>query len=132
MTAAPSRRSPATSDRRWIRIAASALVAVAAVTVAVVVLWSGGRSSQRYVYDIPAGTGVRLDAGETVEIVPSRLVVHVGDRLVLRNHDDRLHHMGALTVDADSRMELTFGAPGVIEGVCSLNRAGTAKIVVEP
>jgi hypothetical protein len=109
-----------------------AAVLVAALGLAVVVFAGGGRDPVTYRYVIPAGTGDRIAAGETVEIVPARLEVHVGDRLLLRNKDDIQHHMGPLFVDANSLLSLSFSDPGVIQGVCTLNQAGRAEIVVRP
>lgn len=109
------------------------LAVLVAVLVLLVVVFAGGghREPVTYRYVIPAGTGDRIAAGEQVEIVPSRLVVHVGDRLLLRNRDDIQHHMGPLLVDPDGLLSMSFSDEGTIEGVCTLNEAGQAKIIVK-
>ena len=57
--------------------------------------------------------------------------MHVGDRLLLRNKDDVQHHMGPLVVDPNGLLSMSFSDEGTIEGVCTLNEAGQAKIVVK-
>jgi len=105
---------------------------VAALVLAVAVFAGGNdRDPVTYRYVIPAGTGDRIAAGEQVEIVPARLVVHVGDRLLLRNKDDVQHHMGPLLVDPNGLLSMSFSDQGTIEGVCTLNEAGQAKIIVK-
>ena len=117
---------------RVIALVAGVAVLVAASVLAVVVFAGDRREPVTYRYVIPAGTGDRIAAGEQVEIVPARLVVHVGDRLLLRNKDDIQHHMGPLFVDANGLLSLNFSDPGTIQGVCTLNVAGQAEIVIEP
>ncbi len=56
--------------------------------------------------------------------------MHVGDRLLLRNKDDAQHHMGPLVVDPNGLLSMSFSDEGTIEGVCTLNQEGVAKIVV--
>lgn len=117
------------------RIAAfvGVFLGLVAALILLVVVFSGGGDRQpvTYRYVIPAGTGDRLAAGEQVEIVPARLVVHVGDRLLLRNKDDVQHHMGPLLVDPNGLLSMSFSDEGTIQGVCTLNEAGQAKIVVK-
>lgn len=113
-------------------IVVAGVVLLAALALILVVYTGGnGREPVTYRYVIPAGTGDRIAAGEQVEIVPARLVVHVGDRLLLRNKDDVQHHMGPLLVDPNGLLSMSFSDEGTIEGVCTLNEAGQAKIIVK-
>jgi len=114
------------------RVAASVLLVVGVALLIVVFAGRSDRDPVTYRYVIPAGTGDRIAAGEQVEIVPSRLVVHVGDRLLLRNRDDVQHHMGPLVVDPNGLLSMSFSDEGTIEGVCTLNQAGSARIIVRP
>jgi hypothetical protein len=114
----------------WGVAAAAGILIAAVVLVGVVVVSGGGHEQVTYRYVIPAGTGDRITAGEEVEIVPARLEVRVGDRLLLRNKDDVQHHMGPLQVDPNGLMSLTFSDEGTIRGLCTLNQEGTAAIVV--
>jgi hypothetical protein len=132
MTATDDTRAPATPPRLGVWLLVAGGVAVVAMIVVVVALALGGSGSdgRTYRYVIPAGTAARVDVGEQVDLLPSRLVVHVGDRLVIRNDDDRAQHMGPLVVDAHSVLKMRFARAGTIEGVCTLNEEGTAKIVI--
>jgi hypothetical protein len=107
-------------------------IAIVAVIVIIVALAAGGgRDGVTPRYVIPAGTSARIAAGEQVSVMPPRLVVHVGDRLVLRNDDSVTQQMGPLTVKAGGVVEMKFARIGTIEGTCTMNAEGTAKIVIE-
>lgn len=114
----------------WPLVVPVVLLVAVVVLALVVFLGDGDRAAVTHRFVIPAGTRARLDAGEQVDIVPRRLVVHVGDRLLLRNKDVVQHHMGPLVVDANGLLSMTFGEEGTIKGVCTLNGAGEAVIVV--
>lgn len=107
-----------------------ALVAIVVVVVALVATGGGdGGVTHRYV--IPEGTAARLAAGEQITIMPTRLVVHVGDKLVLTNNDTVTQQMGPLSVQAGSVLKMRFARTGTIEGTCTMNPEGTAKIVIQ-
>lgn len=108
-----------------------ALVAVVVVVVVVALAAGGGSDGVTHRYVIPAGTSARIAAGEQVTVMPTKLVVHVGDRLVLRNEDSVTQQMGPLTVEAGGRLEMKFARKGTIEGTCTMNTEGTAQIVIE-
>ncbi|MFV0524821.1 MAG: hypothetical protein ACK5RL_10005 [Acidimicrobiales bacterium] len=121
-----------------------ATVAVAAVTVAGVVGCGGsdtfgldeapadraGTGAADYVYEIPAGTGERIDAGESIDILPARLDVDVGQVIEITNNDDRGHLVGPFFVGAHERVRQEFTAPGEFEGICSVHSSGQILIVV--
>ncbi len=107
-------------------------VALVVVVVVVVALAAGGGSDGvTHRYTIPAGTSARIAAGEQVDVMPTKLVVHVGDSLVLRNNDSVTQQMGPLSVEAGSVLKMRFARRGTIEGTCTMNTEGTAKIVIE-
>lgn len=82
---------------------------------------------------IPAGTGVAIDAGEPVEIIPADLTVEVGDVLELDNEDDRGHIVGPFYVGAGETLRQRFSAPGEFVGVCTVHPSGQVTVtVVEP
>lgn len=120
-------------SRRTVVALVGPFVLLVAVLVFAIVIFTGGNGHEptTYRYVIPVGTGDRIAAGEEVEIVPARLVVHVGDRLLLRNKDDIQHHMGPLLVDPNGLLSMSFSDEGTIEGVCTLNQSGQAKIIVK-
>lgn len=113
---------------RYVLVAGVLAVAVLAALGAVAL--GGSRDPVTHRYVIPAGTGARLEAGERIEVFPRVLRVRVGDRLVVRNEDDRRHHAGPISVDPGSRMEMTFGRAGELRGECTLNVARTYRIIV--
>ena len=80
---------------------------------------------------VPAGTQERLSAGETVEIMPARLDLRVGDTLLIRNEDSVTQSVGPYLVAAESEYRLTYGSPGRFEGYCPLSEGQRYEIVVE-
>lgn len=81
-------------------------------------------------YTIPAGTGERIDDGEDVEIVPSRLVLRVGDRFVVHNEDDRRHVVGPYVVGAGETLEQQFTTIGILRGKCTVHQSRELEIIV--
>lgn len=114
----------------------SLIGAVAALAVAVLVAFGAwvvlaGRSAGTdVVVDVPAGAGARLDAGEPLSLVPSPLELRVGDRLVVRNQDDRVHVLGPFTVRPGETLTHTFDDPGRFVGACTVHPSGELAIVV--
>jgi plastocyanin len=82
-------------------------------------------------YEIPSGTADRLDAGETVAIVPDELHFAPGDKLTLVNDDDRRHELGVLSVDPGETVSYSFPNKGVFNGACTLHNTGKVTIYVE-
>jgi len=81
-------------------------------------------------YTIPLGTGERIDRGEKVEIVPSKIVLHVGDRFVVHNDDDREHAVGPYVVGAGETLEQRYTTPGLLRGLCTLHQSRELEILV--
>lgn len=79
---------------------------------------------------VPAGTQDRLEAGEEVVIMPTRLEFRVGDAIRIRNDDDVRQSVGPYLVDAGEEMLLQYGTPGVYEGYCPLSEGERYEIVV--
>jgi plastocyanin len=79
---------------------------------------------------VPAGTQERLDRGEAVVVMPARLEVRVGDRIVIRNEDSVEQSVGPYSVAAGQTFELTWGAPGSYSGYCPLSEGERYEIVV--
>lgn len=91
---------------------------------------SGGKA---YAYEliIPEGTGDRVAAGEVVDLMPPRLHFEVGDTIRVKNEDVVDQSVGPYLIGAGQEFELTYGAPGVYEGICPLSAEGRYVIVVE-
>jgi plastocyanin len=81
-------------------------------------------------YSIPAGTGVRLDAGEEIELVPAVIEAKVGQVIELVNDDDRSYLIGPFFVGPRETVTQQFSSPGEFEGVCAVHPSGTVKVVV--
>jgi plastocyanin len=73
---------------------------------------------------IPAGTGVKLDGGDPVEIVPARIAARVGETIRIENHDDRAYLLGPFFVGAGETLTQQFVTPGRFEGTCAVHPSG--------
>lgn len=85
-----------------------------------------------YDYVIPAGTQDRIDAGETVEVVPAELTVKVGQSIRIVNDDDSNHVVGTFFVPAGATLRQHFNTPGELIGECDVHPSGRFRLVVEP
>lgn len=83
-----------------------------------------------YEYNVPFGTGNRMDSGEVVEIMPSTLTVKVGESIRIDNDDIRDYMIGPFFVMAGQTLAMRFTQPGTIEGVCQINPEGKFTITV--
>lgn len=124
------------------RIVAAAVVAVAVVAIAV-----GGWASTRravegigtvpvtvsdpdFAYEVPAGTGARLDRGERVEILPGRIDARVGQTIRIVNRDDRGYVLGPFVVGPGETMTQRFTDPGTFTGACVVHPSGEIEVTV--
>jgi len=103
---------------------------VGPAVVLLLVLAVAGLRSEHLVVEVPLGTAARIAAGETVELLPSRLEFEVGDTLEIRNPDVEAHDVGPYTVAAGQSLTQTFATPGVLQGICTLHPDGEVTIVV--
>lgn len=79
---------------------------------------------------VPAGTDARLQAGEKVTVMPSRIEMQVGDTLLIRNQDTVDQRVGPYFVKAGKEIRLTYGKVGTYEGYCPLSEGERYEIVV--
>lgn len=77
-----------------------------------------------YDYLIPAGTGVRFDRGDPIEILPAQLEVRVGEVMRIVNEDDRDHLVGPFFVGAGETLTQRFSTEGDFEGICTVHPSG--------
>lgn len=80
---------------------------------------------------IPAGTADRIAAGEDIEIIPTELVVHVGDAIRIVNQDTANHVVGVFYVAAGETLTQRFQSEGELEGSCSVHPSGAFTLRVE-
>ena len=90
----------------------------------------GDAGEAEYAYVIPKGTGQRMDAGETVEILPGRLDVNVGETIRIVNEDDRGHFVGIFYVGAGETVTQRFASPGEFVGQCTVHPSGQLTLTV--
>lgn len=114
------------------RAARLLLVALATLAVAVALTGCGGdeRQPQTVEVVVPAGTQDRLDAGETVTVMPALVELRVGDTLLIRNEDDVDQSVGPYLVAAGGELQLTYRVPGRYEGYCPVSEGERYEIVV--
>jgi len=77
-----------------------------------------------YEYVIPYGTSVRIDQGQTVDLMPRELNVKVGQSIRIRNQDGRDYMVGPFFVTAGQSLAMRFTHPGQLSGVCTMNPEG--------
>lgn len=114
-------------------IGAVIAVLLAVIAVGVVVIGSLGDDDgggEVVTFVVPPGTGARVERGEKVELMPALVELEVGDRLVIRNEDDRTMVVGPYTVRAREVLDQEFRRPQVLEGDCTLSGSGEVRIVV--
>lgn len=119
--------SGAVRRRRGTMLVVGLLLAVGAL---LAVALAGVLRSEEIRVEVPAGTAEELEAGASIELLPRRLEVGVGDRLVIVNHDNVAHEVGPYAVAPGQRLEQTFTSTGTIEGVCTLHPSGAITIEV--
>ncbi|MCZ7535775.1 MAG: hypothetical protein M5T61_07490 [Acidimicrobiia bacterium] len=90
----------------------------------------GVPEGETHEYTIPDGTGERIDDGEDVDIVPSRILLHVGDRFVVHNEDDREHVVGPYVIGAGESLEQQYTTPGLLRGLCTVHQSRELEIIV--
>ncbi len=83
-----------------------------------------------YEYTVPEGTGLRIDNGEVITLMPSRLEVKVGESIRIINEDDRDYMIGVFFVKAKQSLAMQFTNPGTLSGTCDMSADGEFVITV--
>lgn len=86
--------------------------------------------SADYEYVIDPGTATRIESGESVEILPPVLTVHIGQTLRIINNDDRSHLIGPFSIAAGQTLAQTFVSVGTLDGACSIRPGNRFEIDV--
>ncbi|MGE0307614.1 MAG: hypothetical protein AB7N61_10565 [Acidimicrobiia bacterium] len=81
-------------------------------------------------YVIPAGTWARKKAGDTIAVIPEKITIKVGQKLILRNEDSGAHIAGPFFVGAGETSTYSSTEPKVVEGDCTIHPAGKFEIDV--
>lgn len=85
-----------------------------------------------YDFTIPAGAGERIDAGEELDIFPTKLEARVGETIRIVNEDDRGHLVGPFYIAANSTLTQRFASAGRFIGTCSVHPSGDFVLEVAP
>ncbi|MCB0955264.1 MAG: hypothetical protein KDB06_09645 [Ilumatobacter sp.] len=91
-------------------------------------LSSGEQATFEYV--IPYGTGVKIDAGQTIDIMPNNIPAKVGDSIRIVNQDSRDIVVGPFFIGANKTLAMRFTREGTLSGTCDLNASGEITITV--
>jgi hypothetical protein len=91
-------------------------------------------ATKEQVYVIPKGTWARRQAGEHLDVIPSRIRLTVGvkDVLVMRNQDDVPQLFGPVLIMPGQSFQMPFHRPSEYLFTCPLHTSGLLTIVVEP
>jgi hypothetical protein len=93
--------------------------------------WAMLPSSSTIEITIPLGTAQHIAAGEVVDVLPSKLSLRIGDRLVLHNQDEAVHRIGPAFVPPGQSVSVSvtrsfFDAATL---VCSFHPSGGLPVV---
>ncbi len=83
-----------------------------------------------YKYIIPSGTAERIEAGEQVDIMPSRLDLNIGDSIEIVNQDSQGHNVGPFYAGKGESVSQTFNSAAEYVDSCSVDPSGVITIVV--
>jgi len=89
-----------------------------------------GTDTATYEFEVPFGTGNRLDGGEVIELMPSELNVKVGESIRIANRDIRDYMIGPFFVTAGQTLAMKFTHPGELSGICVVGAGGRFVINV--
>lgn len=81
-------------------------------------------------YAIPAGTGAKLDAGATIDLLPEEIRARVGQTIRIVNRDDRTYLLGPFIVGPRETLTQRFASPGTFDGQCAVHPSGKIRLVV--
>jgi hypothetical protein len=115
--------------RLWWFVAGAALLVAVPLAASRIFDQPPGRA---HTFEIPPGTAARVAAGEDVEVLPENLAFKVRDRLVVVNHDDTVHYVGAFPIAPGQTLDKRFGDAVSLSGFCSLHASGRLTIDIGP
>lgn len=96
--------------------------------------WFVHQQARTVTYVIPAGTGRQIEAGQSVAVLPNKLVFIVGvqDTLVIENRDTVQHTLGPFVIPPQTTFSHRFRTPWLYDGQCSLHRGQSITLMVKP
>jgi plastocyanin len=94
------------------------------------VFFATRRTPQTLEYIIPKGTATQLLLGEPINIMPDRIDLSVGDRLIIRNRDVVNHTVGPYTMRPGESIDVTYRRVGRFTGICTVNANSDTVITI--
>ncbi len=90
--------------------------------------------SRDELFEIPKGTYARRMAGDSIEILPSKITLTLGlnDVLLLRNLDDVPQQFGPTIMMPGQSFRLPFEKASSYDFACSAHASGQMTVEVEP
>lgn len=96
-------------------------------------LWFQQREEMRQVvYIIPAGTADRIEAGETVDVLPASIELERGvrDTLIIRNEDTRAIQVGPYLIGPGQQFRQRYSSRGTFDLLCTLHANQQMQVIV--
>jgi hypothetical protein len=90
------------------------------------------KADREYRIVIPEGTGERIENGETVNLVPAKIELVLGEKdiLVIENQDSVGHTVGDFWVGAGETLRQEFKTEATYQGQCTIHETAQIEIVV--
>ncbi len=126
----PATEAAARGTRRLILVALVLVALVVAADIGAVKIHSARNAPKTYSYVVEKGTAARAASGEVIKVLPSKLELSVGDRLVIKNEDSKDFIVGPYKVLSGETLEQTFRTPGSIAGACGLTPTDDISITI--
>jgi len=107
------------------------VISVAVIVVSMVkIVGDRHPKGQTVVFVVPKGTALKASVGKKVDVMPARVLLHVGDSIQVRNEDTSIATVGPFTVRPGETVTQRFENPQVLKGECTLSGSGSVTIIV--
>lgn len=107
------------------------LLVVFAAGAAALGLWAFAASHDRITVVIPAGTSDQIASRHTLSVVKDPLNAEVGDTIVLRNADDRIHTFDGTAIAPGTTAEIVLSTQRDAVVASSFVNNGELRLIVK-
>jgi hypothetical protein len=90
----------------------------------------GANEVATYDFLVPNGTGVLIDQGQKIDLMPQYLKVKLGESIRISNQDTRDYMVGPFFVGAGQSLAMRFTQAGRLKGSCTISTSGEFVIDV--